>query len=460
MTEKSDKTQQVDKSATSNKPKAASAAPAPSRKKSTGPVVLTVIAAAVIGGGALWYVQQNQEHIQQQYHTQLQQVVAQAQKNQETSAQALQQVQNQHQQLQQLQQELAHTKEQLADMRVALQTISDSGSDLMLLNDIEQLVILAQQQLLIGGNLANAIVSLETAQARLSQANRQSLAVLIQTLNGDLDRLRTAQVVDVSSITAQLDRLADLVDKAPLYVPDAKNSNINGQVSSTIEPAADTEVESDVPIDAPWWQKTLSNAAELTQKGWKTISQDLGQFVSVRRVDDSAALLMSAEQADRFREHLRLRITMAQLALMTKQPKVWQAEMGHVVDAIEQRFDPSLAITQRALSLATQLADTNIDVKLPTIDNTLAAIESLKQAEQSDAPVSVPDLPTSETDTKPAPADEPKTSDAVPETNSKGQNAADSASTESDSLPADQPESSTGTHTFELQHSSTRQQVV
>lgn len=398
MKDKNDTTSQAD--ITTETPSDA-VHPAPKKPKgATGPVALTIIAAIVLGGGAMWYVQKNQDSLSQHYGSQLSLVVEQSKKNEQATQHALNLMKNQAQQIVQLRQELAQTKDQIDDLSVALQTISESGSDLMLLNDVEQLVILAQQQLLIGGNLANAIVSLETAQARLAQADRQSLALLMQTMNGDLDRLRTAQVVDVSTLTVQLDRLGNLLSKAPLYVPDAKNDSVNGEIESNTltEPAATPDTETTAEQEQPWWKRTLSGAVDLTQQGWQTISQDLGQFVSVRRVDDSAALLMSPDQAERFRDSLSLRITMAQLALMTKQPKIWQDEMARIVEAIEQRFDPSLAMTQRALSLATQLADTEIDMKLPTIDNTLAAIERLKQADQSEltAPEDLTASPTTE----------------------------------------------------------------
>lgn len=387
MKDKNDNTPQADQ-ATVKKTDPVKTISINKTKKPTGPLVLTVIAAALLVGGTMWYVQKSQKDLAEKYDSQLQALVQQTKQNERLAQEALSTSRGQAQQVQRLSKTQAHTTELLNDINVAVQTMSATDSDIVLLNDIEQLITLAQQQLMIGGNLANAIVSLETAQARLAHANRQNLATLMQTINGDLDRLRAVQVADVATVTAQLNRLKELLNQAPLYVPDSRNSSINGNKNNNAK--ADQASESifsglseGMDPDAPWWHRTLSQATNLTQKGWETISQDLGQFVSIRRVEDSAALLMSAEQADRLRDNLSLRVTMAQLALMTKQTEVWRTELAHIITAIEQRFDPSLALTQRALALATKLEDIDIDVKLPSLDNSLAAIESLKQADQS-----------------------------------------------------------------------------
>lgn len=440
MKENSDNTNQTQQATG----KAASPASKPAKTKAKsikGPVLLTALIALALGGGAMWYIQTNQQNLSQQYDSQLQLLVQQAQKNEQSAKQALTQVENQAQQLQRLNSQLAQALEQLNDVSAAVQTISDSGTEIMLLNDIEQLAALAQQQLQIGGSVANAIVTLETAQARLTQANRQNFAVLIQTINGDLDRLRTAQVIDVATLTAQLERLTDLINKAPLYITEA-----GAGLSESDQPTTDPQTSvSTTPVaeDSAWWQRVLSTAAALTQQSWNSIRQDLGQFVSVRRVDDNAALLISPEQADRLRENLRLRITMAQLALMTKQPKVWQSEMGFIVKALEERFDASKALTQRALALATQLADADVELKLPTIDNTLAVIESLKQGAEDEFESELPqqDSVVEPVPTQPQAHDEATDSNTA-ESDTKNEPTPESTSTE----PETQHETTPNTH--------------
>src|SRR5690606_39078375 len=258
--------------------------------------------------------------------------------------------------------------EQFHDLSQAFQTMTDSGSELVLLNDIDHLATIAQQQLMLGGNVANAIVSLEAAQAQLARANRVGLASLQQTLNGDLERLRAAATVDVASLSRQLDTLSRYVSEAPLLVPDDVAGGANTEALDLSSEAA--AAPADLPDDAPWWERSWNTVEQWGSSAWRSVSHDLGQFVSIRRVDDAAALLMSPDQAARLRENLRLRIMAAQLAMMMNQSAVWQTELNAVATALEKRFDTQSNQVQQALRLTRQLQDTRIGARLPTVNNT------------------------------------------------------------------------------------------
>ncbi|HLR14128.1 MAG TPA: uroporphyrinogen-III C-methyltransferase [Burkholderiaceae bacterium] len=305
-----------------------------------------------------------------------------------------------------LQKSLADTQAELQDLGQAYQRLTDRGNDLVLLNDIENLVTIAQQQLRLSGNVANAIMSLETAQAQLARASRPTMASLQQTINGDLDRLRTAQVVDVAAISVQLDELADLVARAPLLVPDDAMPRIKSglasdnaddtpsaadqdpdaaEAPSSEAPDASADEFSANPDDKNWWQRVLDQVGSWAGNAASTLRTDIDRFVSVRRVDDSTALFISPDQASRFRDHLRLRIMTAQMALATGRENVWETETQALQQAIEGRFDETSSHSRKAVKLARDLADTSIIVKLPTVDNSIKALESLRQSGSEDA---------------------------------------------------------------------------
>ncbi|NYT61234.1 uroporphyrinogen-III C-methyltransferase [Alcaligenaceae bacterium] len=368
--------------ATNSKPQMA-AAPKKSRSVLAPAFIVALLIAAGLAS-ALWYQQQQFKQTSASLVEQVQNGTSAANQAAEQSRLALAQMQAQARQIAALESSLIESKSQVESLEQAFRTLTDSGSDLVLINDVDHLLTIAQQQLQLSGNVANAIISLETAQAQLARANRPGLASLLQTINGDLDRLRAASTVDIALLSTQLDELSALVSEASLMVPDDAAPGI---VESASVPATGTAPGNGSPADdnSPWWRQALDTAEHWSGSAWSSIRQDLGQFITVRRVDDPTALLMSPDQATRFRENLRLRIMTAQLALMMRQPKVWHAETQAVLKAVETRYDPKAQQTRQALKLARQMADTSIEVRLPTVTNSLQAIEALREASAKSA---------------------------------------------------------------------------
>jgi uroporphyrin-3 C-methyltransferase len=339
----------------------------------TAMVMLVVL--AVILGAALYYQQRQYRDLHADLLRQHDDSARLARDTQSQAAQALALAKQQASQIEDLRNTLNGANNQIQELVQALQMMTDSGSDLMLLNDIDRLVTIAQQQLGLGGNVANAIVSLEAAQAQLARANRPSLAALQQTLNGDLDRLRAVATINIPALTAQLDRLSDLVATAPLLVPDAA-----AQAAPEPAGAAYPAPEAPAHTEAPGWRHALSRAWGWTRNTASALTFDLRGLFDVRRVDDTAALLMSPDQALRFREGLKQRTVTAQLALMMHQPRIWQTELAQVAKAIDQRYDMHAESSRQALKLARNLHDAPIEIQLPSVDNTLQAIASARDA--------------------------------------------------------------------------------
>ncbi len=356
------------------------AGPARKRRSPWLPAFLVALIIVAILAAVAWYQQKQFQQASANLLSQVQSSNNTVSQALEQARQALAQTQEQSGQIAALENTLRQFRGQVDGLDQAFQTLTDRGSDLVLINDVDHLVTIAQQQLQLGGNVANAVISLETAQAQLARANRPGLASLQQTLNGDLDRLRAASTVDIAALSAQLDELSSLVSEAALLVPD----DAAPEPLPAPEPSVSaTSRFSGGPADpdAPWWKQGLANIETWAQGAWASVRQDLGEFITVRRVDDATALLMSPDQATRFRETLRLRIMTAQLALMMKQPKIWQAETAALVKSIETRFDERSPQARQAIKIARQMADTAIDAELPTVTNTLRAIETLRQEE-------------------------------------------------------------------------------
>lgn len=369
------------------KPSAAKAGSRPA-KSSRRPAILIVflvlllIVAAL--AAAVWYQQRTMQERGSALLSQAQQSTESAQAAAGQAAQALSLARTQATQIETLQASLGEAQQHLQSLEQALQMLTDNGTEVALINDIDHLVSIAHQQLLLGGNVSNAIIALETAQAQLARANRPSLVPLQQAINGDVERLRAVSTVDVNRLSSRIDELGRLIETAPLLIPDdaAPKVDSSGRPQRQAAPAP-SSTQPD-PAD-PWWKRSLSSAADWSRQAWWSIRQDLGSFINVRRVDDAAALLMSSEQASSLRDKLRLRLMTAQLAVLMNQPDVWQTETRAVVQLLQARYDISSVDGHRALRLALQLADTSIQIELPSLANSQSAIQALREAQVKSA---------------------------------------------------------------------------
>lgn len=344
--------------------------------------VLALVAALVLGAG-LWYQHQQFQTVRAQLSDQLAQGNAAARQAQEQAQRVQDALQQQASRLDGLQAVQERADAQLQGLEEALQDATDSSSDAMLLNDIDRLVVMAQQQLQLSGNVGNAIVALESAQSQLARANRSGLSSLQQSINGDIDRLRAVASVDVAVLTTRLDELYNLVGQAPLQMPESTEL---GQLSQPAAAAPDAAIaqpaqgDSQPAADAPWWRQALDQAQVWSVQAWNSVSQDIHRLIEVRRVDDASVLLMSPDQASRLRDNLRLRVMTARLALLMRQPDVWQSELKAVQDALDSRFDIRQAPVRRAQALVQTLRDTPIAIALPTLDNSFHAIQAQRDA--------------------------------------------------------------------------------
>lgn len=361
------------------KPSAAKAGtrPAKSRRSAALIVFLILLIVIVALAGAVLYQHRTMQERGNALLGQAQQSTASARTAADQAAQALSLARAQATQITDMQASLDQAQQHLQSLEQALQMLTDNGTEVALINDMDHLVSIAHQQLLLGGNVSNAIIALETAQAQLARANRPSLVPLQQAINGDLDRLRAVAVVDVNRLSSRIDELGRLIETAPLLVPDEAAPQVDSSGNprrAAVPPPAATQQNP----DDPWWKRSLSSVADWSRQAWWSIRQDLGSFISVRRVDDAAALLMSSDQASSLRDKLRLRLMTAQLAVLMKQPDVWQTETRAIVQMLQARYDINSVEGHRALRLALQLADTSIQIDLPTVANSQSAIQSLR----------------------------------------------------------------------------------
>ena len=382
-------------------------------------VSLVLLLLVVLLGAGAWFQQKKFDNTGREIATQIQtftQTLAQVQRE---SKQALALTESHVARIAQLEQSLRESQNQFSALESAWETFNKGMEDTMLLNDIERLLTLASQQLRLAGNVNNAIMALETALSSLIRADRPAFAGLQRAINTDLDRLRAQPLIDVPVLSGRLDHLMGLVARAPLLIPDAAApriadiatpaataitattattattaATVSTMTSSTPQTNDAVEFKSSASAQATaadpelsisqlaWWSQAWADIVVSIKKTSKTVAaalaRELSAVVSIQRVSDANALLMSPEQGAQLRANLRTRLLTAQMALLMHQSSVWRSELAAVESSLLERFDPKSVDTITAMRLVKELAAVPVSLTLPDITDSLAAIESVR----------------------------------------------------------------------------------
>jgi uroporphyrin-3 C-methyltransferase len=398
--------------------------PINARPVKTGPswsmtlAIVLLVLVIVLGAGA-WFQQKKFATVGREVATQIQTFTQTLTQVQRDSKHALALAESHATRIAQLEQSLRESQNQFAALESAWETFNKGMEDTMLANDVERLLTLASQQLRLAGNVNNAIMALETALSTLLRADRPVFSGLQRSINTDLDRLRAQPLIDVPVLSVRLDNLMSLVARAPLLVPDAAAPRIadivaptsaatavtastNVEPASTVTSVTPTETQANVAVETQsessvqpsgadsalsmsqlaWWSQAWDSVADsitrTTNKIAAALKHELSAVVSIQRVSDANALLMSPEQGAQLRANLRTRLLTAQMALLMHQSSVWRSELIAVESSLLERFDPKSVDTIAAVRLVKELATVPVSLTLPDITDSLAALESAR----------------------------------------------------------------------------------
>lgn len=257
-----------------------------------------------------------------------------------------------------LQGRLATTEGRLAEYQEQADALQGLSRNLVRSNEeaalleVEQAVTLAAQQLQLAANVPLALVALQAADSRLARLDRPQWLPLRKALASDIDRLRALPLVDTVGVSLRLEQVAASVDRL-LLAMDARPRAVRESGGEA------------APL--PWWQRAGAEA-------W----QVLRGLVRIERFDAVAPELLAPSQVYFLRENLRLRLLNARLALLSRDQAAFRNDLKLAADWLERYFDGRDKAVQNALATLRQLQGGEINVALPNLGETQAALRALR----------------------------------------------------------------------------------
>jgi uroporphyrin-III C-methyltransferase len=264
------------------------------------------------------------------------------------------------------------------------------------LQEVEQAISIAAQQLQLAGNVPAALSALQAADARLASMEQARLLPLRRLLTRDIDRLQSLPLADVSGISLQLDTILGRIDTLPLafersptiatsapaaaaYAPVASKSAASKAAGKGTAPRkAVTPPPASAPVAVPVADEsgvghTLGALVSDFMNGFR-------ELVRIERLDRPDPVLLAPTQVNYLRENIRLRLLSARLALLQRDGRVFAEDTQQARQWLERYFDTKDSNVASMVEELRQIESARLVVELPQLTETEAALRRLRLA--------------------------------------------------------------------------------
>jgi uroporphyrin-3 C-methyltransferase len=242
------------------------------------------------------------------------------------------------------------------NQRVALETLYNDLSvhrDETVLAEVEQMLLIAAQQLQLSSNVRAALIAMQSADARLQRMNRPAFNGLRQAISHDMDKLRALHDVDITGINLQLNDLIAVVDQMPLAY---QQRAANEAVVQAVPPENETS-----------WQKLL-----------REIWQEVRQLVRIENTGKAEIPLLPPNQEFFLRENLKLSLLSARLALLSRDEDSFRQGLKTAQLWTARYFDGKSGEARQMSDGLKKLAVSDISIELPDISPSLQAVRNYR----------------------------------------------------------------------------------
>jgi len=328
----------------------------------------------VLAIGASWFANERLDRTERDFARRLQAIELAAQQREEQSRLAADTLRETQSKLALVEARLADSLGQQIQLRQLYDEMARNRGDL-LLADVENSIMIAAQQLQLGGNVQSALLALQDADQVLGRSNQPSLIGLRRTIARDIDRLKALPLADFTAAVARLDAAISAIDQMPALADLGPASQQAGAGAGAAEPSPEPATE-----PATGLMGLSERFARTGLQGWDAFVAELRSLLRVQRVDQPDALLLTPDQRYFARENLRLHLLHARLNLLSRNEMLFRADLTRSLQAIDRWFDPQHRAVSGTVASLQQLRSTALVTDLPTLAESLAAVRAARAA--------------------------------------------------------------------------------
>ncbi len=265
-----------------------------------------------------------------------------------------------------LEQASRERRDALAEIRSEMEALSASveqvytdlgrSVDTWMLEEVEQLLLLANQRLALAHDAELAATALDLADAKLAEIGDPALVPVRERIANERAALAALPRLDVEGAALRLASLMETVSGMPLAQDMRRPEWESG----------------DAPDEA-------SSAAETggVERFAREVLDDLGNLVRVRRVDQARLPKLTPVQRFLVDENLRMKLTAAQLALLRGNGALYRQSLQGASDWAQRYLHTDAEPVRQLLEALDQLAALPLDRDVPSVDGSLAQLREV-----------------------------------------------------------------------------------
>ena len=286
------------------------------------------------------------------------------------------------------------------NQRAALEALYNDLSvsrDETALAEVEQMLLIAAQQLQVSANVKAALIAMQSADARLQRMNRPAFNGLRQAISHDMDKLRALHDVDITGINLQLNNLIAVVDKMPLAYQQraADEKLLSGHPNEVVAQSVPPESEEHLmePLAIPLGSQTTATkrlvmAGHPNETTWqkllREIWQEVKQLVRIENTGKAEIPLLPPNQEFFLRENLKLSLLSARLALLSRDGDSFRQGLKTAQLWTARYFDGKSNEAMRMSDELKKLAASDISIELPDISSSLQAVRNYRLTHENE----------------------------------------------------------------------------
>ena len=249
---------------------------------------------------------------------------------------------------------LREQQEALAGSVSKIYESMDRSIDSWALEEVEQLLRMANQSVSLAGDIKGGIIGLQLADKRLTELGNPELLEVRRLIAGELGQLKAVNQADLPGIAFRLAGIIATVDKLPLV-----NEPDRPVAAGSSRPAPDAE-------------------ENIWMEAGQDLLDDFKGLIRIQKVSEPATPLLPPEQRYFLVGNLRLMLSAAQIAVLHADTGTFKANVEQAAQLLSHYFDTEQQSVSSTLTDLQNLSAENLASERPNISGSVVELQSIK----------------------------------------------------------------------------------